>query len=178
MSALQRSRRLATTLGIATTAVLIGVTAAPAEVGSAALKKISPSGVGGVKIGRTYASLRKAHLVGKIRKGCPLNQNTRGAALAKPLKGSVDFSLNSKRKVNTITVTGGAAAKGGVGFGATIARIQAAYPKSKVNHLQDKEFGVTFVNVPRSGGGPLQFAVSVKTKKVNAIGIPYIATCE
>jgi hypothetical protein len=173
-------RRLVLTLAAAAfpAAVGIGTAVAPAETGRAAAKSITAAGVGGVKLGRTYTKLRQLHLIGRIGMGCELGgPNTRSAALRAPLRGSVNFTLTSPRKVTDISVTGGATARG-VGIGGTIAQIKAAYPKAKVDHSTDKTFGFTTVSVPRSGGGRLSFAVKTTSKRVTAIGIPFVAVCD
>jgi hypothetical protein len=76
-----------------------------------------------------------------------------------------------------ITVRGGARARG-VGIGATIPDIKAAFPKAKVDHGTDDIFGVTLVTIPKSGGGKFQFAVDTGTDKTTLIGIPFVAFCE
>ncbi len=167
----------ATAAAVAVGAVGVGAAAAPIG-GAAAAKKITPSGVGGVKLGKTYAQLRDQELVGKIRKGCELGgPNTRSAPLRPPLKGGVDFTLSVPRKVTNIAIRGGASARG-VGIGAKIAKIKSAYPKAKVDHSTDETFGITLVKIPKGGGGRLQFAVDTTTKKVRLIGIPFIPFCE
>ena len=151
---------------------------APAHTGLAAAKTITPSGVGGVKLGKTYKQLRQQGLVKRIRKGCELGgPNTRSAGLRAPLRGQVNFTLNSPRKVTDITVVGGAKARG-VGIGAKIPAIKAAYPQAKVDHRTDRVFQLTLVKIPKNGGGKLQFGVSTITKRVTVIGIPFIAFCE
>ena len=166
---------------IAATAVAgaaIGTAGAPARTAHEAAVHITPSGVDGVKLGKTYKDLRAQHLIGKIRPGCNLGgPNTRSASLKAPLSGSVDFTLTSPRKVTDISVSGGATARG-VGIGATIPQIKAAFPKAKVDHSTDATFGITLVKIPKKGGGRLQFAVDTTTKKVTLIGIPFIAFCE
>src|SRR4051794_23148635 len=101
-------------------------TVAPASgVHSTGATTITARGIGGVKIGKTYTQLRKQKLIGKIRPGCELGgPNTRSALLKKPLVGSVEFSLTSPRKVVSITLSGGATAKG-VGVGSTLSQIKA-----------------------------------------------------
>ena len=171
---------LGATLAIAAAGALASAPAtAPAQVGqAAAVKRITASGVGGVRLGKTYRRLRRQHLVGRIRRGCELaGPNARSARLRAPLQGSVDFTPTSPRRVTNITVRGGATARG-VGIGGTIPQIKAAYPKAKVDHSTDAVFGVTLVRVPRTGGGPLRFAVDTTTHKVTLIGIPFIAFCE
>ena len=158
-------------------ATLVGVAVAH-RAAAAAAARITPAGVDGVKLGETYAQLRARHLVGRIGKGCELaGPNARAASLSAPLKGSVDFTMSTPRKVVDIAVRGAATARG-VGIGATIANIKAAYPKAKVDHSTDHTFGVTIVRIPKSGGGRLQFAVDTRTHRVTLIGIPLIAFCE
>jgi hypothetical protein len=158
-------------------AVAISSAAVPAATRSAP-KKITPSGVGGVKLGRTYTSLRAAGLLAKIGPGCELGgPNTRSARLRAPLKGAVDLSTTSPRKVTNITVTGGATASG-VGVGATQAAVEAAFPKVTFDHGTDSTFRLTVARVPKSGGGRLEFAIDTKTKRVTLIGIPHLAFCE
>jgi|SRR5215217_6877336 len=162
-------------------ALVAGAGAAPADVSSAggSAPLITPKGVGQVKIGKRYETLRRRGLIGKIRPGCELGgPNTRSAKLKSPLSGSVDFTLKSPRKVANVTVFKGAATAHGVGIGATIEDIQAAYPHAKVDHGSDEVFHVTFVTIPKSDGGKFQFAVDIDTGKTTAIGVPFIATCE
>ena len=145
---------------------------------AAAAAKITPAGVDGVKLGATYAQLRARHLVGRIGKGCELaGPNARSASLRRPLKGSVDFTMTTPRKVTDISIRGGATARG-VGIGATIAQIKAAYPKAKVDHSTDHTFAITLVRIPKNGGGRLQFAVDTMTHRTVIIGVPAIPFCE
>jgi hypothetical protein len=161
-------------IGLAAVATAV----APAETAQAPAKKITASGVGAVKLGKTHQALRQAGLVGKIRPGCELGgPNTRSARLLAPLKGSVDYTSSPPRRVRSIAVRGGAKARG-VGIGAKIPRIKAAFPKAKVDHSTDATFGITLVKVPKNGGGRLQFAVSTSTKRTTLIGVPFIAFCE
>jgi hypothetical protein len=168
--------------GIGATAAIaaaaIGTAAAPAQTAREAALHITPSGAGGVTIGKTYTRLRAQHLVGRIRHGCELGgPNTRSAKLRAPLKGQVNFTLTHPRKVTDVTISGGATARG-VGIGATIPDIKAAFPKAKVDHSTDSTFLLTLVKVSRKNGGPLRFAVDTTTKKVTLIGVPFIAFCE
>ncbi|MGN6871117.1 MAG: hypothetical protein ACTHMY_22210 [Solirubrobacteraceae bacterium] len=145
---------------------------------AAAAAKITPAGVGGVKLGETYAQLRARHLVGRIGKGCELaGPNARSASLRAPLKGGVDFTMSTPRKVVDISIRGGATARG-VGIGATIPQIKAAYPKAKVDHSTDHTFAITLVRIPKNGGGRMQFAVDTMTHRVTIIGVPAIPFCE
>jgi hypothetical protein len=150
----------------------------PAAAGSAPVKRITPSGVGSVKLHETYRRLRRHHLVAGITRGCELSgPRARSARLRPPLRGSVDFTFSSPRRVRSIAVTGGATARG-VGVGASLADVRAAYPKATLDHSTDATFGISLVKVPRNGGGRLQFAVDTTNRKVTMIGIPFIAFCE
>ncbi|UGS36394.1 hypothetical protein [Capillimicrobium parvum] len=160
-------------------AIAAGATAATGPTGhAAAAKKVTRSGVDGVKLGMTYAQLRSAGRVGPIHPGCELGgPNTRGARLRAPLRGNVDFSQTAARRVTNITITGGASARG-VHVGSTRRAVKRAFPKVRFDHSTDETFGLTLAKVPRGGGGRLQFAVDVKSKRVTLIGVPFIAFCE
>src|SRR3954453_2625095 len=122
------------------TAIAAVTTTTALAATQAAAPKITSKGVGGVKLGKTYKALHDAGLIGKIHAGCELGgPNTRSANLKAPLKGQVNFTLHSPRKVTDITVRGGATARG-VGIGAKIKAIKAAFPKAKVDHSNEDTF--------------------------------------
>jgi hypothetical protein len=175
---LKRTLAAGGTLAVAG-AIAAGATAATGATGNAAAaKRVTRSGVDGVKLGMTYTQLRSAGLVGSIGPGCELGgPNTRSARLSAPLRGSVDFSQNAARRVRNITVTGGASARG-VHIGSTKKAVRRAFPKVRFDHSTDVTFRLTMANVPRRGGGRLQFAIGVKSKRVKLIGVPFIAFCE
>jgi hypothetical protein len=159
-------------------AAAIGSAAAPAITVRATPKKITAAGVGGVKLGKTHASLHAAGLVGRIHMGCELaGPRARAADLRSPVKGFVDYTQTTPRKVVDIYVRGGATARG-VGIGATRSEVKQAFPKMIVDHGSESVFGITLLKIPASDGGRLQFALDLKTKKVTAIGIPYLPFCE
>ena len=160
--------------------LLVICSLAVTAIALAASQPITPAGVGSIHIGDNYLKLRKAGKIGKVVPGCELaGPNARGAKLLPPLKGSVDLSFHSPRRITDIQITGGATAKG-VGIGDTIADIKAAYPKANVDHSSEETFAFTLVTV-RGGSDNrslIAFAVDTKTKKISLIGVPYIAACE
>lgn len=160
------------------TSAAVAISFAAASAGAPAPQKITAAGAGGVKLGKTYTSLRLAGLLGKVGPGCGLaGPNARSAPLRLPLQGGADLSTTSPRRVTRITVAGGGTARG-VGIGATQAAVRAAFPKMTLDHSGEQTFGVTIARVPKGGGGRLEFAIGTKTKKVTLIGVPRISFCE
>jgi hypothetical protein len=163
------------TLAACTAVALLAL--GPGAATAAAPKKITPKGIGQVKLGMTHKQLRQKGLVGRLRKGCPLAENTRTARLLAPLKGAVNYTQSNPRKATDVTIKGGAKARG-VGIGDTLADIKAKFPRRKVDHSQDDVLGITFVHIPNRAHVKEQFAIDVDTKKITLIGVPFIAVCE
>jgi hypothetical protein len=160
--------------GVAVAALALG----PGAATAAAPKHITPNGVGQVKLGKTFGELRAKHLVGKLRDGCELSgPNTKFSKLRSPLRGTVDWTRTNPRKARRVTITQGATARG-VGIGDTLNDIKAAFPKAKVEHATEPLFGVTYVRIPRNGGGRIAFTVRTDTHKIDLIGVPNIGFCE
>ena len=155
---------------VAATVALAAASAAPA--------KITPMRVGGVKLHATHASLQDAGLVGRARTGCELEGPGKHAAVLRaPLKGAVELTRKSPRRIRSIAVTGGATARG-VAIGDKRAAVKAAFPKATFDASVQETFGITLVRIPKDGGGRLQIALDAKTGKVTEFGIPFIKFCE
>jgi hypothetical protein len=176
MSALRARRPVVASL-VATVALALcggvaaGVTTKPKP-------KITAAGVGLVNVGATYSELRAARLIGATSAGCEsAGPTARSAKLLAPVRGTADLTLTAPRKIQTITVRGGATAHG-VAIGAPAAKVMKAFPTAVADHSTDATFGVTLLKIPKRGGGKLQFAVSTKTGKVTIIGIPSIPFCD
>jgi hypothetical protein len=154
--------------------------ASPPPAHDSAAAVITPTRVDGIHLGDTHADLNSRGKVGPIGPGCELGgPNTRSARLRAPLKGTVTYTLSNPRRVTTITITGGAKARG-VGIGATIAAIKAKFPNAKIDHSTDQVFQLTLVTTPRRpmSGGRIMFGVSTQTHKTTIIGVPGIGFCE
>ena len=159
-------------------ALAIGASADTGPTARIAAKKITGEGVGQVKLGMTFQEARDKGLIGKLQPGCEFGgPETRSARLRSPLRGFVDFSLTTPRKITNILVTRGARARG-VKVGDRISDIRAAYDVVKVNKKTEDVFGVWLARVPRSAGGRITFSVPVDTKRIDAIGVPFIPFCE
>jgi hypothetical protein len=156
------------TVGMSTHALAAG----PAQRATAA--KITRSGVDGVRIGATFASLRRAGLVGRTIEGCPVD-GVRSATLRAPLRGFVDLSNAHPRRVTDVFVRGGGKARG-VGQGSTLRAIRRAFPRART--MRAPVFGARLVRVPRNGGGPLEFVLDSRTRKVTGIGVPFVPFCD
>jgi hypothetical protein len=143
---------------------------------AAAPKRITPRGVGKVKLGAKQRALHRKGLVSRMLPGCELaGPKARGSQLRKPLAGAVELTRSTPRRVRSIIVTKGATARG-VGIGDRKADILAAYPKAKFDTSTQEVFRITLVRIPKDGGGRLQMAL--RKGRVSAFGIPYIAFCE
>jgi hypothetical protein len=177
---MQRPIRLAASVAaMATTgAIVLGAAGAPAQTGTTAAQKITGKGVGRLKVGMRFSDARAMGLVGRAKPGCELEANSRSARLASPLKGSVDLTTTTPRRIRRVSVRGGATARG-VGIGDPLSAIKAAYPSAKVNKKLAAMFDFWFVRVPKSGGGRIEF--TVKTAAPHAvfqIDVPRVAFCE
>jgi hypothetical protein len=154
--------------GLALTASAVAAPARPVAA------TITGAGVDSVKVGASYTSLRNAHKIARATRGCELaGPQARSARLRAPLKGSVDLTIAKPRRVDTITVLGGAKAKG-VGVGSTRAAVKQAFPRAKFRHV----LGFTLARVPRSEGGPFEFLLGTTGRTVQLIGVPHVAFCE
>ena len=160
-------------------AMALASSAAPPGGASQAPAKISPERVDGVHLGDTHQDLRNRGKVGPLQPGCELGgPNTRSANLRAPLKGFVTYTLSSPRRVTSITVRGGARARG-VGVGSTIPAILAKFPNATVDHSTDQVFQLTLVMTPkRANGHRIMFGVSTQTHRTKLIGVPGIGFCE
>lgn len=171
-------RTLAVTAGLLIAGGGAIAAAADEPTARVAAKRITGAGVGQVKLGMTHKALRERRLVGRLRPGCELGgPETRSARLRSPLRGQVDYTLTTPRRVTNIAVTRGARARG-VKVGDRIRDIRAAYDTVKVNRKTEEIFGVWLVRVPRSAGGRITFSVPVDTKRIAMIGVPFIPFCE
>ena len=172
-------RTLALTAALVTIGALAVAAAADTRpTARIAAKRVTSKGVGEVKLGMTFREAREKRLVGRLRPGCEFGgPETRSARLRLPLRGFVDFTLTKPRKIDNIFITRGARARG-VRIGDRIRDIKDAYPGAKVNKDTEEVFGIWLVRVPKRAGGRIMFSVPVATKRIDAIGVPFIPVCE
>jgi hypothetical protein len=161
---------------IAASAAVLAVALGPAAATAAAPQKITPAGVGQVKLGMTFKQLREKHLVGKLHKGtCDAAGPNASpfARLRSPLRGIADFTKSKPHKLTDVTIRRGAKARG-VGVGDSLAKVKARFPNRKIRH----DLGFIFVDIPNTANIKEQFIVDEDTKKVLDIGVPFVAICE
>lgn len=167
-----------TAVALVAGAFAVGSAGATDTTETQAPKRVTPTGVGPVKLKARHTRLRERGLVGKLRGGCPLGgDDTRAARLRSPLRGTVNYGSSNPRRVRDIQVTRGARARG-VGIGSTIPQIRAAFPNARVDRSTEEIFELTLVRIPKDGGGRFQFAVDVNTDRTTLIGVPFVAFCE
>jgi hypothetical protein len=168
---------------IAMATVLTALALGPAAATAGGPQKITFKGVGQVKLGKTFKSLRDAGLVGKLHKGTCDAAGPNALPFAKlrsPLQGTVEFTKGTPHRLNTITIRGGAEARG-VGIGDRLKDIKAKFPKRKVDHSQEDVFQAFFVFVPRAqpiGAIKMMFIIDSDTRKITSIGVPVAPLCE
>ena len=152
------------------------VLAAPAV--AAAPAKVTRNGVGPVKLGKTHASLKAKGVLGRQVPGCELaGPGQKAARIKGSIEGAVNLTRGKARRVKTIVITDGAAARG-VGFGDRAKDIAARFPHADFDESTEEVFELTLVTVPRRDGGRFQFGISTKTNKITVMGVPFIAFCE
>ena len=100
-------RTLALTAALVLTGALaVGAFADTKPTARIAAKKITAEGVGQVKLGMTFKEAREKRLIGKLRPGCEFGgPETRSARLRSPLRGTVNFTLTTPRKIDNILIT-------------------------------------------------------------------------
>jgi hypothetical protein len=173
-----RPGRRRTTALAAVTAAALAVGAGPAAGQAGSPLKITAKRAGGVQLGATFRSLRSQGLVGSLQPGCELaGPNQRSARLRAPLKGSVNFTTGSPRRVRDIALTGGGAARG-VEVGDRFRAVKRAFPKVKLDKSTAQVFGIFVARVPKGAGGRMEFAIDAQSRRVTTIAVPGLAFCE
>jgi hypothetical protein len=139
---------------------------------------ITAAGAGRVALGSAYSALRRDRRIGTLAPGCELaGPAARSARLLAPLRGAVAFTSTTPRRVQSITILGGATAHG-VGVGATTAQARRAFPHASLDRRGEEIFGIVLLTVPKRDGGRFQLALDAETGKVTEIGIPAVAFCD
>jgi hypothetical protein len=140
--------------------------------------RITPQGVGRLRLGATVGSLRRRHLIGGLRKGCELYAGQRVAPLRSPLSGWATFE-GGGRTLAAISIEGGAETASGIGAGSTAAEARAAYPAGEwlsPRRMYPLPVGLLWVD----GSAHPKFGILVdpETHRVEDISIPSPNFCE
>ncbi len=165
-------------IAVVAAAALAGATLSNAERSARAATTVKGAGVGKVKLGKDYDTLRDARLVGKLKPGCELAEGSRAAKLKSPLTGVVNFTIDGEPRVETVSITAGGVTKEGIEVGSTRREVKEAYPSAKLNKDTVDVFGIIDVKVPKRAGGKFHIAIDAETKTVTLFGIPVIPFCE
>jgi hypothetical protein len=151
-----------------------GATAAPTAKGPI----VTSSGVGAVRLGTSAATLRQKNLIGKLRKGCPLEPGQRVAPLRAPLHGYAIFTATG-HGLTQLTIEGGAETARHVAIGSTAAEARAAYPTSHYEAPGTADpFAEGFLWVPNLTHPKMTFVIDPDSHKVESIAVPAPAFCE
>jgi hypothetical protein len=168
-------RRIAATVAVIGLVVASGALAQRTEQAG---PTVSGAGVGKVKLDKSYAKLRDAGLVGQLRSGCEFVPGSLAAKLKSPLKGAVNFTTTGAPKAETISVTGGATTKKGIGIGSTKRDVRDAYKSATFDNSTKQVFGIIDAKIPKRSGGKFHIGIDADSKKVVLFGIPVIPFCE
>jgi hypothetical protein len=148
----------------------------PAAATAGAPPQITFGGVGQVKLGLTFKQLRHKHLVGRLHRGtCDAAGPNASpfARLRSPLRGQANFTRSVPHTLTDITIRGGAKARR-VAVGDRLAKVKARFPRRQIRH----DLGLIFVDVRKTSNIKEQFIVDQGTRRVTAIGVPFVAICE
>jgi hypothetical protein len=142
---------------------------------------LSEKGVGGLKLGRSYAAIKKAGLIGKVTPGCELaSPRPYGAKLRSPLKGFATFTGKAGHRVlSSLVITGGAKTAKGIKRGSTAAAIHAAYPTAKdLDSKSGDPIQIHAIVLKRNGKDKIWFVLSKHNGVLTEFGVPSLEICE
>lgn len=162
---------------VAALGATLALTAAPALAAQAPVL-MTAQGIGPIKIGATLASLKAAHLIGKVQLGCELNQpRGYGAPLKNTFKGFVGFDQH--KRVTSISAESRAVDVHGLTIGSTDEQVLKAYPKAHYDKAKTTDpIPYSVIAVGPVGTPRYSFLVDPKTRKVVELDIPYAQVCE
>jgi hypothetical protein len=163
--------------GLVAVPVFVAMLVVPAVAATPA--KLTSRGVDGVKLGAKHSVLRDRGLLGRKTPGCEFDGPDARAAKLRidGVKGIANLTQDAPRRVDNVQLRAGARAKG-VGFGDRRADVKAAFPHVRFIKETEEPFGITVAEIPARDGGPFQMGIDVDTKRITAMGVPFILFCE
>lgn len=155
--------------------LVLAIVAAPSAF---AALRVTPHGVGQVRLGATAEALHRKGLIGNLRKGCEFDPGQRIAPLRAPLRGWVVFESDSKG-LRAFTIDGGAETTRHIVVGSTAAEARNAYPDALYEAPGTaKPFAEGFLWVPNLSKPKLTMIIDPGTLLVEVISVPSPNFCE
>jgi hypothetical protein len=170
-------RALATAVAASAIVVAVTVAAAPATEVTISVTVASPSGVGGLKIGRTIDRLQEMKLIGGARKGCELARGERVASLKAPLEGTAHFYPG--RRLSSVAVTAGAVTPTGVEIGTPAGQARKAYPTATYDPPPPRApIQAGFIWIGGRFDPKMTLVIDPDSHRVSEIAVPFPSICE
>jgi hypothetical protein len=171
---------IALTASIASLCVVVPSVEARAAGSRGAAPKITPKGIGKLRLGTPLAVIQRAHLLGRTHRGCDLAWPAPIVAqLSPPLEGTATFSGSGAHRLQAISITGGAKTDRGVGVGDRASKVRRAYPSATVQDAPPGDpLQLHAITVAEHGKTVLWLELGRAGGRVTEIDIPSLETCE
>jgi hypothetical protein len=139
---------------------------------------VDAHGAPGLRLGATAASLRQEGKIGPLRPGCELGPIQRIAILQPPLRGVAVFN-HRKRRLSSLTFTGGVETARGIRIGSTPRQARSAYPRAEYEPPGTADpFAEGFFWVNSKAQPAMTFIVDPASNRINAISVHWPNFCE
>lgn len=174
-------------LGIAVAASIAGIGSSRPAADTLPLRSHSTAavlterGVGGLRLGRSLAAIRRDRLIGPVSPGCELaSPRPFGARIRAPLAGFATFDGRAATsRLVALSITGGARTSRGVTIGTSAANVRHAYPGARVeNSGPPNPIQFNAIVVSRAGRDRIWFFLDRRGGRVRSIDLPSAQFCE